>query len=475
MSLKVKIGFLFVFFLSLTGLAQEEIRVIDSLQSIVRQQEGEERVVSMSELSRAFEKVSYEDCIYYGENAIVEAEKIKDNELMAWAHWKMGIRFMNYYEFDLALQHFEQADHLMIIGDRIIEDEELLMDVLNYKGRVELLMGELEKALKTYQRVVDVSEELDDKMNCADAVINLAYIYFHQDQLDKSMAYFEDARYRYIQLADTLSVAQCDNNISNIYVQWQQFDNAQLVLQQAIPVFLQYEDESSLAHAYQNLGAVYATGHVNLDSAMFYLRKSIECAESVDDRITLVEDEIELANVLIRLNRSKDAVSLYQSALYASEAIGYQNGILDAYRHLGIYYNEIGDYTTSAIYLKRCMDLAEGKGNLLYSNAVRPYLISSYAYLGYFAEMKKEMGLLQDDYEAVYAENNALSEELSLLQYNASGLFDQYESQSQQLDETRSKMAHYRLAFFGLLALVIAAIVFWVFRRILLYNRNRSK
>ena len=193
-----------------------------------------------------------------------------------------------------------------------------------------------------------VSENLGDEANCADVINNLAYIFFNQDDLDKSLDYFKDARHRYIQLGDTLSTAQCDNNISNIYVQRQQYDQARAVLVKAIPIFAHYGDEASLAHAYQNLGTVYASGHVDLDSAMYYLHKSIVCADNVGDQLTLIEDELELAGVLKLLNRDGEAISLFQSALHSSEVVGYTSGMLDAYKNLGIYYNEKGDFTTSA-------------------------------------------------------------------------------------------------------------------------------
>ena len=257
-------------------------------------------------------------------------------------------------------------------------------------------------------------------------------------------------------------------------MEWQRFDVAQTLLQKAIPVFERIGDEASLAHAYQNLGTVYATGYVNLDSAMIYLRKSIVCAENVGDRITLVEDEIELANVLKRLNQDKDAVSLYQTALHSSEMMGYLNGMLEAYKNLGIHYNTAGDYTTSAAYLKRCLDLASEKGNRLYVNTVRPYLIADYARLDQLMEMKKELGLMHDNYLDIFNENNVLSGELSRVQFDMEGLFDQYEFQNEQIKTLQSQRNHYRLAFFGLLAIAIAVLVLFVAYKIVRKNRVKN-
>ena len=457
--------------LAFVAFAQEEMRVVDSLESVMAKQEGVSRIETLTELARAMFDVSYDDCITLGEAAIAEAEKLSDEDLLSWTHWKLGISFMDHYDFDLAHEHFEKA--LVLLEGK--EDSEWRMYALNHKGRVELLMGDLDLALSTFQQALSVSENIGDELNCADVINNLAYIYFQQDELEKALECFNDARQRYEQLQDTLSVAQCDNNISNIYMEWQQFDVAQNILQKVIPVFERNGDEASLTHAYQNMGTFYASGHVDLDSAMFYLRKSIVCAENVDDKITLVENEIELANVLKRLGRNKDAVSLYQSALHASETMGYQNGILDAYRQLGVYYNEAGDFTTSAVYLKRCMDLASEKGNQLFVNSVRPYLIDNYAHLGRFAEMSRELGLFRDNYASIISESNALDEELARLRVNAEGLLSQYESQNEQIETLQSQRNHYRLAFFGLLAIVLAVLVVFVLRRILRHNRNHTQ
>lgn len=456
--------------LSLTAFAQEEeMYVIDSMRNVMEKQEGASKIETMAELARALFDVSYDDCISLGEKAIIEAEKLGDEELLSWTHWKLGKRFMNHYDFDLAHEHFEKA--LELLENK--EESEWLMYALNSKGHVEILMGDLDLALSTCQKNLSVSENLGDELNCADVLNNLAYIHIQQDNIDKAMGCFKEARLRYEHAGDVLSVAQCDNNISNIYVQRQQYDEAMALLKQTIPVFEQNEDEASLAHAYQNLGTVYASGHVNLDSALFYLHKSIVCAENVGDQITLIEDELELANVLKHLNREKDAISLYQSALHSSETMGYAIGMLEAYKNLGIHYNETGDFTTSAVYLKRCMDMASEKGNQLYVNSVRPFLIADYAHMGHFAEMKKELGFFTDNYEDIVNESCILDEELASVRGNAEDLLTQYESQNKQLQSLQTQRNQYRLAFFGLLVIVFSILVFFAAYKIV--RKNRAK
>lgn len=456
--MKRLINILVFAFLASFSFAQEEMHAIDSLQIVMAKQEGAKRVETMAELAQVMFNVSYDDCISIGETSVAEAEKLGDDDLLSWTHWKLGISFMNHYDFDLALEHFNKAIELL----EGKEESEWLMYALDYKGRVELMMGDLDEALSTYLRDLEVSQHLGDEPNCADVTNNLAYIYFHQDELEKALESFSLARQKFEYLGDTLSVAQCDNNISNIYVQWQQFDKAKSILQEAIPVFKRFDDESSLAHAYQNLGTVYATGLVNYDSALFYLQKSVACAENVDDEIVLIEDEIETANVLMKLGRENDAMSLYQSALHSSETMGYLNGTMESYRMLGIHYNEKGDFTTSAVYLKRCVEIAEENGNQVFVNSVRPYLIADYAHLGHFAEMKEQLDLFQENYASVFNESNALSEKLADLQDDAESLFAMYESQNEEIETLQSQRNSYRLAFFGLLGIALFSLAILV-------------
>ena len=468
--MKRLLNILILLFLTTFCFAHEETRAVDSLLSVMAKQEGYERAETMQELSRAFADFSFDDCIYYGEKAIQESALVGDNGLLAQAYWKLGLSYLDKYDFDLAKEYFNKALRIHK-GDR---DTELLRYILDYKGRVEILMGELDSALMTYQQDLKVSENLGDELNCADVINNMAYIYYQKDDMDKSLEYFKEARKRFEMVRDTMSLAQCDNNISNIYINRQQFDEALLLLEKAVPAFEKYGDEASLARAYQNIGTVYASGHINMDSALVYLQKSIVCAEKVGDQIVLIEDELELANVMKYLGREKDALSLYQSALHSSEAIGFTNGLLEAYKNLGIHYNEIGDFTTSGIYLRRCMDLALEKGNQLYANLVRPYLVADYACLGQLMEMKKELGLLVDNYEGIVNENDALDEELARLSENTKGLLQQYDSQNKQIATLQTQRDQYRLAFFGLLAIALFMVVLFAVYKIVRKNRVKN-
>ena len=72
--------------LSLTVFAQEETRVVDSLLGVLPSQEGREKVETMIKLSKAFFDFSFDDCVDWGEKAIMEAKSQGYTDLEADAN-----------------------------------------------------------------------------------------------------------------------------------------------------------------------------------------------------------------------------------------------------------------------------------------------------------------------------------------------------------------------------------------------------
>ena len=119
------------------------------------------------------------------------------------------------------------------------------------------------------------------------------------------------------------------------------------------------------------------------------------------------------------------------------------------------------------------MDLANAKGNILYANVVRPYLIADYASLGQLMDMKKELGLMIDNYKGIINENNALDEELTKLREHTEGLLEQYDSQNRQIETLQTQRDQYRLALCGLLAITVFALAVLIAYKIV--RKNRAK
>lgn len=442
-----------ILFLLFSGVVfpQEQMRAIDSMQRVVAGQTGEERVRTLIELSKEFYDVSFDDCISIGEQAVGEAERLDDVPLKSEALWKLGVRYMYHYEFDLAQDYLAKAFQLMPEN----EISENRMFILNCLGRINLLQGIVDSAIVVYQEAFRVSEALGDELNCADVTNNLAFAYFQKGDSDEALSEFYRAREWFVQLEDTLSVAQCDNNIGLVYINRNQYEEAKSILAPVESVFRSYGDIASLASLYQNLGVIYTYGIVDYDSAMYFYSQSMEYAAEVGDAFTLIDDKLEKAVVLLCTDNQTEAFALLNEALNQSEEIGYVPGRIQSLAQLGIYYyNEKADYARSLEMITRCLALEESVGMNLRGVQLRPYLILDYAHLGLTIEMEKELKNLSDDYSNALMKNGTSWSENDALRRKAESIVNQNEELAIQNETYSRKMKAYRLAFFGLLALV---------------------
>ena len=106
---------------------------------------------------------------------------------------------------------------------------------------------------------------------------------------------------------------------------------------------------------------------------------------------------------------------------------------------------------------------------------IKKLLILNYARLGRYEEMAEELDALDEQKLALQRENNDLYNQLDTLQDNVAGLLQQYENQNEQIKVLQSQRNHYRLAFFGLLAIMVSALVLLVAYKIVRKNVSKNE
>ena len=115
-----------LFAFPISAFAQDEMRTIDSLESLMVKQEGREKVETMIELSRAFFDFSFDDCIAWSEKAIRLSKEIGDTEIEADANYSLGIHYGYHSDLDLSQLYLKKAlDIYMQSGNEIKAFESL--------------------------------------------------------------------------------------------------------------------------------------------------------------------------------------------------------------------------------------------------------------------------------------------------------------------------------------------------------------
>ena len=140
--------------LALAASAQEEMRVVDSLENVMVQQEGRERVKTMMELSKAFFDFSFDDCVDWGEKAIEEARRLGLTDLEGDATSSLGEFYGEHADNDLAQNYLRKA---RIIHFSVGEEKEAIND-LWLQAYYEQIIGNIDTAYTIYEEIMEIAD-----------------------------------------------------------------------------------------------------------------------------------------------------------------------------------------------------------------------------------------------------------------------------------------------------------------------------
>ena len=456
---------LILLFLSSFSFAQEETRVIDSLEGVMAKQEGREKVLTMIELSKAFFDFSFDDCVDWSEKAIQLSQEIGDLELEADAVFSLGIHYGYHADLDLAEVYLKNSFDLY----KQSGSETKAFESLWNQAYFELLMGNMDTACLGFQKVLSMAEQRQDSLAYAQASDNLAFIQYQRRDFDGAIKAYGSSRDIYALLNDSLAVAHNNLNLAIILSECGRMKESQKLFVKVIPELEAFQENYLLLTAYKNYGMFFTRDIIDSDSASYYFKKALACTEletlSRADRQTIANTKsdllVEMGNVAVSCHDDLLATNYFEEAFALAEDNKYHFGLMQAALSLGQLYALQGKATLSLHYLDIYAEEAKKSGITMMESAAKKPLILDYARLGRFDEMEVELDALDEQKMALQRENNDLYDQLSAIQDETQGLLQQYESQNEQIETLQTQRNQYRLAFFGLLviALFVMALV----------------
>ena len=464
-------------FLTTFVFAQDETRVIDSLESVMAKQEGREKVLTMIELSKAFFDFSFDDCVDWSEKAIHLSQEAGDVELEADAYFSLGINYGYHSDLDLAQIYLEKSFDLYQQSGNENKAFESLWNLAYF----ELILGNIDTACLAFQKVLSVAERRHDSLAYAQANDNLAFIQYHRKDFDAAIKAYKSSRDMYVLLGDSLAVTHTNLNLAIILNECRRTKEARNLFAKVISQLESFQEIDMLLTAYKNYGMLFARDLVNYDSASYYFEKALACLDSESlsraDRQTMAYSKVDLlvekGNVAVNCHDEMTAKSHFENAFSLAEENKYHLGMMQSALSLGQLYASQGKATVSMHYLEIYAKEAKQSGITMMESAVKKPLIINYARLGRFDEMASELDAFDEYRQTLQRENNDLYDQISTLQDESQGLLQQYESQSEQIETLQTQRNHYRLAFFGLLAIGLFVTALLIAYKIV--RKNRAK
>ena len=474
-----RVFIVFFFFLTLTVSAQEETRLIDSLENAIRHQEGLEKVQTMIELSYAFFDFSFDDCVDWGEKAIQCSLGLDDVELEADANYALGINYGYHSDLDLAQIYLKKAFDLYQQSG----NEAKAFESIWNQAYFELVLGNMDTAYIAFEKVMEMAERREDSLACGQVSANMAFIQYQKNDFEGAISHYIACKAFYESINDSAAIAEVDLNLATIFGECGRSTEARKMFVSVIPRLEAFHNYYFMLLAYKNYGLLLERYFINYDSADYYFKKALEVTKLEDisrqDRQTIVNSKadllVELGNVAVLKKQAQQAMAYYEEALSLAESNGYHFGQMHAMVGLGQLYAQQGQASKSLQYLDRYAKEVSRSGITMMESAVKKALILDYARLGRFDEMETALDYLDEQRAALTRETADISSQIRDLRSEAEDLILQYESQNNQIQILQSQRDQYRLAFFGLLSLALFVLVLLIAYKIVRKNRAKTE
>lgn len=254
---------------------------------------------------------------------------------------------------------------------------------LKLTGIYHYFQAKPDSALPYYHQSLQLFEKLNDTLEAANVLNNIALI--HQSKNDHKSAiryHLKSVQSREL-LGDTLGLLVSYGNLSSLYKLLGDKPKEKMYLTKAMFLagHLKTAEATRLVLS-SKLGSYYHSMN-SLDSAIFWFSQAEMLAKSTNNERELAMAWYNQANVLVKLERTEEARSLYQKAVVLFNKTNYQEGRASALLGAGNLYYVNAAYTEARNNYLEAERAADDLGNVALKLTVLENLYNTYDKLGH--------------------------------------------------------------------------------------------
>jgi len=305
---------------------------IDSmLPELGKAREDTNKVKLLHQLSLAYRRVSTDEGIKYGEQALDLATKL---------NWEKGKG---------------RADEAL---------------GLNYQSK-----SDLPKALQYLQQALNVVEKRGDKNDIAIITDKIGTVYFEESDFSKALNYSLSALKIGVEIGNKNIVTSAAMSVGNVYNQQSNFPKAIEYYLLALKVAEERGDKEGIAIITANIGVVYSAQE-DYPKALEYYFRALKMGEETGDKYDIAMSTGNIGTAYHNLHNYSQALEYGFKQLKIEEELGDEKGIVNSTGDIGDNYASLHDYIMAITYEQHALDLAKKIGD-------KDLLASQLEYLGF--------------------------------------------------------------------------------------------
>ncbi len=282
---------------------------------------------------------------------------------------------------------------------------ELWCSITYAKGRILTLLGDLKNALKEFEEMKAIAEEIDYKKDYARALHQLGNMYaFHGDwkeareSFDRSLTIMETLK-EYQDMVGTYAdigfllikqgefkgavshyeagkriaekigyrfgVSEMLRGIANTYYYQDQFDTALQYYKQSLKLAEELMDVRSIAANYNTLGLIYFYKG-EFEEAITCLKKNLEISERISDIHDMIISYSNLGMVYADVKENEKAEEYYWKALELAEELEDPYNVTYLKMKMALFVLQKGEPEKARELCKKCLEIFEQLGKTLH-------------------------------------------------------------------------------------------------------------
>ena len=325
----------------------------DSLiTEIENAQDDKSKVDAIIELANTYRGVDYDEQIRLAEEAKRVCESIGYEEGLAEAYKCLGIAYSDQQIYVEATLNYNES--LRLFED--LGDKRGAASILNNLGAIYNYQDDDEKALELYLRSLGIGKEIGDKTRILTASLNIGLIYQKKEATwDRALEYYFIA----LPLAEELNysdgIGTTCVNIGEVYLKMGKDSLALQYFQKSREAL---EGSRFLPYALMFLGK-YHTNAGEFEEAIQFHQEAFQLAEDQNDKYTMSESLIGMAQTHIAQGKIQDALSDLKKAEMLADDIGSKEKLRDAYDLLASQFASLENFENAYQYQKKLTDIKD--------------------------------------------------------------------------------------------------------------------
>lgn len=296
---------------------------VDSLRSLLPQQQGQPRISTLNALANAEDLIGVDSALQYAAQAFALAQDLRDDEHIVISEYLLGFLYILKKSDTLALRHLRHALTLA----QTIDDPRLLSNGYLKLARYYQAVNSYEKSISYASQALDMAERHHFEDLIAEAHSRLGAVYRLTGSYRPALTHCLAALRIYETLKDTREIARTYNDIGFIYQRTEDLDDALDYFTRALKMNEVLQHNKALAGNLINIGVIHQKRKKH-DEALRYFFKALPLVKEQGDQSREAIITGNIGSTLVDQGKVAEGLGYLNKALMLKEAVNIPRSIL---------------------------------------------------------------------------------------------------------------------------------------------------